>query len=73
MSTVIKARTVGHPDADWTVVTPDRLAAYCLHQCGGGFNEKQVEAAMLMQRDIMEGKPYKHGNIEIMVEADSTV
>lgn len=40
-------------------VSEERVARFCLHACGGGYNERQTANAMMMLRAIRNGKAHQ--------------
>ena len=59
MTKVIQCKQSGAGEEEWVTVTPEKLAAFCVQRCGGGYTEEQTAEAMLMQREIMDGKEYR--------------
>jgi len=68
MTMKIKARSRTQSDSEWREITPEKLAAFCLHRCGGGYTVAQTAKAMLMQRKILDGEPYVTKTIEVVAE-----
>ena len=70
----IQVRSQKNPDAPWHDITEQRLAEYCVNCTGGGYNQKQVADAMLLQREILDlpaGETWKSpaGVLEVRIES----
>ena len=45
--------------ADWHTADPDKVAAFILNQCGGGYTVAQTAKAIETNHAIMNGNVYK--------------